>query len=109
MFALQFRASLHTLRSSCLVSFLSQRVERFGLTRADIDNSLFAVADRGYTFVVLNYIWLALVLLAVAIGGWNGRLKDVTDGGFEGAKTGGQISVGLIGLSALWLVRVGRC
>jgi spore maturation protein SpmA len=29
---------------------------------------------------VLNYIWLALVLLAVAIGGWNDRFKDVTEG-----------------------------
>ena len=29
---------------------------------------------------MLNYIWLALVLLAVAIGGWNGPFKDVTEG-----------------------------
>jgi spore maturation protein SpmA len=36
---------------------------------------------------VLNYIWLALVLLAVAIGGWNNRWKEVTDGAFDGAKT----------------------
>src|SRR5260370_8635416 len=103
MFALQFRASLHTLRSSCQASFLFQRVERFGLTRADIDNSLFAVGDRGYTFVVLNYIWLALVLLAVAIGGWNDRLKDVTEGAFDGAKTAVTIALALIGIMALWL------
>jgi len=32
---------------------------------------------------VLNYIWLALVLLAVAIGGWNDRWKEVTDGAFD--------------------------
>jgi spore maturation protein SpmA len=34
---------------------------------------------------VLNYIWLALVVLAVTIGGWNDKLKDVTDGAFDGA------------------------
>jgi spore maturation protein SpmA len=52
---------------------------------------------------VLNYIWLALVLFAVAIGGWNDRLKDVTDGAFDGAKTAVTIALGLIGVMALWL------
>jgi len=52
---------------------------------------------------VLNYIWLALVLLAVAIGGWNDRLKDVTEGAFDGAKTAVTIALGLIGIIALWL------
>jgi spore maturation protein SpmA len=52
---------------------------------------------------VLNHIWLALVLLAVAIGGWNDRLKDVTDGAFDGAKTAVTIALGLIGVMALWL------
>jgi spore maturation protein SpmA len=52
---------------------------------------------------VLNYIWLALVLLAVAIGGWNSRWKEVTDGAFDGAKTAVTIALGLIGVMALWL------
>jgi len=52
---------------------------------------------------VLNYIWLALVLLAVAIGGWNDRWKEVTDGAFDGAKTAVIIALGLIGVMALWL------
>jgi spore maturation protein SpmA len=52
---------------------------------------------------VLNWIWLALVLLAVAIGGWNDRLKDVTGGAFDGAKTAVTIALGLIGIMALWL------
>jgi spore maturation protein SpmA len=52
---------------------------------------------------VLNYIWLALVLLAVAIGGWNDRLKDVTGGALDGAKTAVTIALGLIGIMALWL------
>jgi len=52
---------------------------------------------------VLNYIWLALVLLAVAIGGWNDRFKEVTEGAFDGAKTAVTIALGLIGIMALWL------
>ena len=52
---------------------------------------------------MLNYIWLALVLLAVAIGGWNDPLKDVTNGAFDGAKTAVTIALGLIGVMALWL------
>jgi spore maturation protein SpmA len=52
---------------------------------------------------VLNYIWLALVVLAVAIGGWNNRLGDVTTGAFDGAKTAVTIALGLIGIMALWL------
>ncbi len=52
---------------------------------------------------VLNYIWLALVLLAVAIGGWNDRFKDVTEGALDGAKTAITIALGLIGIMALWL------
>jgi spore maturation protein SpmA len=59
--------------------------------------------DWGYRFEVLNYIWLALVLLAVAIGGWNNRWKEVTDGAFDGAKTAVTIALGLIGVMALWL------
>ncbi len=52
---------------------------------------------------MLNYIWLALVLLAVAIGGWNGQLRDVTGGALDGAKTAVTIAVGLWGVMALWL------
>ena len=55
------------------------------------------------TVGVLNYIWLALVLLAVAIGGWNGQLKEVTGGALDGAKTAVTIAVGLWGVMALWL------
>jgi spore maturation protein SpmA len=43
---------------------------------------------------VLNYIWLALVVLAVAIGGWNNRLNEVTAGALDGAKTAVTIALG---------------
>ncbi|MBV9617812.1 MAG: nucleoside recognition protein [Verrucomicrobia bacterium] len=52
---------------------------------------------------MLNYIWLALVLLAVAIGGWNAQLKEVTNGALDGAKTAITIALGLWGIMALWL------
>ena len=52
---------------------------------------------------MLNYIWLALVLLAVAIGGWNAQLKEVTNGALDGAKTAVTIAIGLWGVMALWL------
>src|SRR5947207_6629465 len=53
--------------------------------------------------LMLNWIWLALVVLAVAIGGWNNRLNEVTAGAFDGAKTAVTIALGLIGIMALWL------
>lgn len=52
---------------------------------------------------MLNYIWLALVVCAVVIGGWNDRLNDVTNGAIEGAKTAVIIALGLIGIMAMWL------
>jgi len=42
-------------------------------------------------------------MLAVAIGGWTDRLANVTEGAFDGAKTAVIISLGLIGVMALWL------
>ena len=44
---------------------------------------------RGYNSgrAELHLAWL--VLLAVAIGGWNDRFKEVTEGALDGAKTAG--------------------
>jgi spore maturation protein SpmA len=53
---------------------------------------------------MLNYIWLALMLCAVLIGGWNGQLKEVADKALEMADTAVvKISFTLIGVMALWL------
>ncbi len=52
---------------------------------------------------MLNFIWLGLVVLAVAIGGWNNRFAEVTAGALDGAKTAVVIALGLIGIMALWL------
>jgi spore maturation protein SpmA len=48
---------------------------------------------------VLNYIWLALVLLGVAIGGWNDPFKDVTEARSMSRKTAVTIA---LGSSASW-------
>ena len=52
---------------------------------------------------MLNYIWLALVLLAVLIGGFDGRMKEVADGAVKGAETAVTLALGLIGVMAVWL------
>jgi spore maturation protein SpmA len=53
---------------------------------------------------MLNYIWMGLILVAVLLGGSNGRLKEVTDAAFEGAKTAVMsIALPLVGIMALWL------
>jgi spore maturation protein SpmA len=53
---------------------------------------------------MLNYIWLALVLLAVIIGGCNGDLKAVSDKAFEMAESSVmKIALPLVGIMALWL------
>jgi spore maturation protein SpmA len=53
---------------------------------------------------MLNYIWLALVVLAVLMGGQAGRLAEVTTAAFEACKTAVMtIALPLAGIMALWL------
>jgi spore maturation protein SpmA len=53
---------------------------------------------------MLNYIWLALVLLAVIIGGCTERLKEVADKSFEMAEFSVmKTALPLVGIMALWL------
>ncbi len=52
---------------------------------------------------MLNYIWLALVLLAVMIGGFDHTLKEVGDGAVKGAESAVTLSLGLVGVMAVWL------
>lgn len=52
---------------------------------------------------MLNYIWLGLIVLAVLIGGFTGRVKEVVDGSVKSAETAVTLSLGLIGIMALWL------
>jgi spore maturation protein A len=52
---------------------------------------------------MLNYIWLALVILAVLLGGINGKIEEVTKAAIDSAGNAVTISIGLIGVMALWL------
>ena len=51
---------------------------------------------------MLNYIWLALVLLSVLLGA--GHLEDGTKGAFDGARTAVMnIALPLVGTLGVWL------
>src|SRR3954462_239226 len=52
---------------------------------------------------MLNFIWLALVLAAVLLGGINGQLQAVADGAIKGAETAVTLALGLIGVMTVWL------
>jgi spore maturation protein SpmA len=53
---------------------------------------------------VLNYIWLGLILLAVALGGAAGALDKVSAAAFKACQTAViDLALPLIGLMALWL------
>ncbi len=53
---------------------------------------------------MLNAIWLAMLLVAVLVGAFTGRLPDVTAGAFEGAeKAVLKVALPLLGVWAIWL------
>ncbi len=53
---------------------------------------------------MLNVIWLAIVLVAVLVGGFSGRLEQMTEGAFATAADAVmKIALPLIGLMAIWL------
>lgn len=52
---------------------------------------------------MLNYIWLGLIILAVVIGGINGKIENVTNAAIAAAGNAVTIAIGLVGVMALWL------
>ncbi len=52
---------------------------------------------------MMNYIWLTMVILAVVIGGINGKIENVTKSAIDSAGGSVTIAIGLIGVMALWL------
>lgn len=53
---------------------------------------------------MLNWIWLGLVLLAVALGGFSGQLPEVTQAAFDACKTAVMtLALPLAGIMAFWL------
>jgi spore maturation protein SpmA len=53
--------------------------------------------------IMLNYIWLGLIIVAVILGGINGKIEDVTRAAIDAAGSSVTIAIGLIGVMALWL------
>jgi spore maturation protein A len=52
---------------------------------------------------MLNYIWFGLMAVALIVAAVNGTAEGVTKGAIDAAKTAVEISIGLIGVMALWL------
>lgn len=52
---------------------------------------------------MLNYIWLGLIIVAVVLGGINGKIEDVTKAAIDSAGSSVTLAIGLIGVMALWL------
>ena len=52
---------------------------------------------------MLNALWLGLVVAAVLLGGFTGRMPGVGEGAVEGAAKAVTLSIGLMGVMALWL------
>ncbi len=52
---------------------------------------------------MLNYIWFALMAIAVIVAAFKGTAAGVTKGAVDSAKTAVEISLGLIGIMTLWL------
>ncbi len=52
---------------------------------------------------MLNYIWLGMMVISVIAGIFTGRIDEVTEAAINMSKTAVEISIGLIGIMALWL------
>src|SRR5260370_3114738 len=52
---------------------------------------------------MLNYIWFALMAIALLVAAFNGTVAGVTKGAVDSAKTAVEIALGLIGIMTLWL------
>src|SRR6185436_19339332 len=53
---------------------------------------------------MLNWIWLGFLLIAVLVGGFTGKLPEMTKGAFETAETAVMdIALPLVGIMVIWL------
>lgn len=52
---------------------------------------------------MLNYIWFGMMFIAVIVGILTGNIDAVTQAAIDMAKTAVEITIGLIGIMALWL------
>jgi len=51
----------------------------------------------------ISIIFIFFILASIFYGGANGKMKEVTDASFTAAKSAVNLSIGLIGIMALWL------
>ena len=52
---------------------------------------------------MLNYIWCGIILISVVMGTFTDKIDAVTEAAIESAETAVELSLGLIGIMALWL------
>jgi spore maturation protein SpmA len=53
---------------------------------------------------MLNWIWLCFLIIAVLVGGFSGKLPELTKGAFETAESAVmKIALPLVGIMAIWL------
>lgn len=52
---------------------------------------------------MLNYIWLALMVIAIVVAGITGNIDAVTKQAFKSAEVAVEIALSLIGIMTLWL------
>jgi spore maturation protein SpmA len=53
---------------------------------------------------MLNWIWLSMLVVAVLVGGFTGKMPELTKGAFETAETAVmKIALPLVGIMAIWL------
>ena len=52
---------------------------------------------------MLNYIWFALMAIALVVAIFNGTAPAVTKGAIDSARTAVDIALGLVGIMTLWL------
>ncbi|WP_053956112.1 nucleoside recognition domain-containing protein [Inediibacterium massiliense] len=52
---------------------------------------------------MINIIWLGLVVIGIVVGVINGNIEAVTEAAINSANTGVELSLGMIGIMALWL------
>lgn len=52
---------------------------------------------------MMNYVWLALVVIAVVSAAFTGNIEKITTSVFDSAQTAVTIALGLIGIMSLWL------
>jgi len=52
---------------------------------------------------MLNYIWFGMMFISVVVGIFTGNIDAVTEAAINMAKVAVEISIGLVGIMALWL------